>query len=148
MGKERISATVDEDVGAFVSQDHINTSGLINDLLREYMNAGGDKDAISQFRIQQLEEEAEDLSERAERKREKAEKLKEKQTTRKSKNRTEQRERILTAAAKIPADPEHPFIVDNAEKLDMESEQLAREIADEHGKEYNPMNDDDDLRSV
>jgi len=148
MSKERISATVDEDVHAYINQDHINTSGLVNELIREYMNAGGDKDAISQFRIRQLEDEAEDLSERAERKREKIEKLKEQQSTRESEKLSEQREQILQAAAKIPADPEHPFIVENAEKLGIDTEDLAREIADEHGKEYNPNSGDDDLRSV
>lgn len=62
MPKVNISATVDEEVEAFLSQEHVNASGLINDLVRRYMHGGDEKGAMLRLREEQLRSEIEALS--------------------------------------------------------------------------------------
>ena len=68
--KENISATVDPDVSDYVGQDSVNTSGLVNQLLKQHMNGGADEGQILDFRIQQVRSEIEELEGRLDRKRE------------------------------------------------------------------------------
>jgi len=51
------------------------------------------------------------------------------------------REKIIEKAETIPADPNNPFVIDHAENLDLTPEELAREIAEEYDKEYDPFAD-------
>jgi len=142
VSKQNVSATVDDDVYEFLQQEHINTSGLINRCLKEYMNTGGDVSAVRDLRIQQLEDEAADLASRASKKRERAEELREALETKQEEAAEETLQDILDDAANTPADPTHPHVVDHADAADMTPEELAREIADYHDKEYDPFNDD------
>ena len=75
MSKVNISATVDEDVEAFLSQDHVNASGLINDLVRRYMDGGDEKGAMLRLREEQLKSELEALSQQQEAKRKELDRL-------------------------------------------------------------------------
>ena len=61
MSKERISASVEPSVAEYLSQDHVNASGLINDLVKRHMAGGLDKDQLREFRRQQIESEIESL---------------------------------------------------------------------------------------
>ena len=145
VSKENISATVDPENAEFLAQEHINRSGLINKLVTQYRTGGATEDVIREFRIEQLEDDADDAEKKAERKRRRAAELKAAMTE------TEDRERedILDAAADIPASPENAWVVEHADDVDMTPEEFAREIADRHGKKYDPFNDtDDDLRSL
>lgn len=76
MSKEQISATVDDDVKEFLQQDSVNASGLINELVKDYMNGGDD---VLEFRKRQVESEYRDLASRAKRKLEEFNRLEEKQ---------------------------------------------------------------------
>lgn len=75
MSKDHISATVDEDVSAYLSQDHINTSGLINDLVKQYMDGGDEQAAILRLREEQLRSEIEALSQQQEAKEQELDRL-------------------------------------------------------------------------
>lgn len=68
MSKENISASVDPEVAEYLSQDHVNASGLINDLVKRHMNGGSTDDLLREFRIQQLEDEFKDKAASARRK--------------------------------------------------------------------------------
>jgi len=124
VSKERISATVDPENAEFLDQEHINTSGLINKLVEQYRTGGAADDVIRDFRIEQLEDEADDAEKKAERKRRRVAELKA------AKSETEERERdsILEAAADIPASPEHPWVIEHADELDMTMDELKEEI--------------------
>lgn len=149
MPKQNISASVDEDVHEFVSQDHINTSGLVNQLIREYMGGGSMNDFVYEFRRQQLLEDADDLSERADQKRQRAEALAEKMSEAEAEQREAEYDDAIEGASNVPADPENSYVRDHAEQFDMTPEEFAREISETHDKEYDPFNNtDDDLRSL
>jgi len=147
VSKNRVSATVDDDVYEFLQQDHINMSGLINRCIREYMNTGGDVSAVRDLRIQQLEDEAEDLKSRAENKREKANRLREQIEASNESDREERLNEVVSSAGMIPADPSHPFVQQHSDELDMTTDELAKAIADAHGKDLQ-TNTDDDLNSL
>jgi len=74
--KERVSASVDPEVAAYLKQDHVNASGLINDLVSRHMNGGATDELLREFRIQQLEEEYKDAASTARRKLQQRNKLK------------------------------------------------------------------------
>lgn len=127
MSKNNISATVDDDVYEFVQQDHINTSGLINRCLREYMNTGGDVSAVRDLRIKQLEDDAEDLLSRAENKREKAEELREAIEKQDDEVDESRREEQLKKLRMVPDDPEHMLVQQVADELNMTPEEAITE---------------------
>lgn len=144
MSKERVSATVDPENAEFLSQEHINTSGLINELLTKYRTGGASEDIIREYRIQQLESEAKDCKSQAQRKLEEAERLRQA----KAEEKHSELETVLEKAEMMPADPTHPFVKKNADALDMDPEQLAKEIAEYHNKEYQDSSDTNGLNSL
>lgn len=78
--KENISATVDPDVSDYVGQDSVNTSGLVNKLLKQHMNGGADTEDILEFRIGQVQSEVDELEARLDRKREELRELRERRS--------------------------------------------------------------------
>lgn len=137
VSKNNISATVDDDVYEFVQQDHINTSGLVNQCLKQYMNTGGDVSAVRDLRIQQLMDEAEEYDTLAEKKREQAEELQEAYERAEAEDAEERQQEVIDNAENIPADPAHPHFAD-ADGVDMTAEELAKTAAEEYNKEYDP----------
>lgn len=130
MSKNNISATIDDDVYEFVQQDHINTSGLVNRCLREYMNTGGDVSAVRDLRIQQLEDDAEDFETRAQNKRETAKELR--KAIEKESNTVDEgkRKEQLEKVRMVPDDPGHMLVQEVADELDMTPEEVLEEAND------------------
>lgn len=77
MSKERISASVDPEVSAFLSREDVNGSGLINKLVREHMNGGVSEDYLRKLREEQVRSEIKALNTRMETKQEELERIKE-----------------------------------------------------------------------
>jgi len=129
VSKERISATVDPENAEFLNQAHINTSGLINKLLTQYRTGGASEDIIREFRLQQLQNEAEEAEARAERKHEEMERLKEVAA---ESDRVDDghREALLEKVRKVPKDADHPLIQDTANELDADPEDIIAEAYD------------------
>lgn len=75
MSKENISATVDEDVARFLGQDHVNASGLINKLVKEYKDGDDTDGAVLRLREEQLKSELESLNDQRESKRKELERI-------------------------------------------------------------------------
>jgi len=148
VSKKRISATLEDDVYQFVQQEHINTSGLINRCLKEYMNTGGDVSAVRDLRIRQLKDEADELESRADTKRQRAKELRGELEAAKDDEQTAELDAVLQRAEYIPPDPEHPFVQENATELGIEPTDLADEIADKYGKTRTDSDDDTDLNSL
>lgn len=63
MGKENISATVDPEVARYLKRDSVNTSGLVNRLLLNYLNGNSGELQMLKLREQQLEAELESARE-------------------------------------------------------------------------------------
>jgi len=70
MSKDRISATVDEEIAEFVSRDDVNTSGLVNKLLKQHMTAGTSEEQMLRMRLENVEDDIADLESQLETKRE------------------------------------------------------------------------------
>lgn len=90
--KERVSASVDPEVSAYLSQDHVNASGLINDLVTRHMNGGASDELLREFRMQQLEDEYKDAAATARRKLQEFNRLKEQEEQKDTQRGTELRE--------------------------------------------------------
>lgn len=94
--KENISATVDPDVSDYVGQDSVNTSGLVNKLLKQHMNGGADEEQILDFRIGQVQSEVDELEARLERKREELRELRERRS-----EKVEAKDDVVAEAAAV-----------------------------------------------
>lgn len=148
-----LSGRVPAELKERVRHDPRDNQQVLRDALeREF--ATEDEAAVLN-RIGELEDEMETLREQKQRREDKlSEKSEEKKRLQKTLEAIEEsaaqhRDALLAKAANIPASPEHPWVRDHADELDMTPEEFANEIADHHGKEYDPFNDtDDDLRSL
>ncbi len=102
-------------------------------------------------RMDELDREMAELeSQKNDRERKLDEKAEEKERLKKSlksieESTTRQKENVLQKAEMIPADPQHPFVIDKAELLDMDPIELAEEIAETYGKELQENNDDNEF---
>jgi len=103
MSKTRISASVSEEIAELSSQTGINRSELIEQLLRQHFNAGGDGADLLEFRIEQVESELEELESRAEQKRGELARLRERQEDKT--NRVP--DAVKNAAENIPPSERH-----------------------------------------
>jgi flagellar capping protein FliD len=75
--KQRVSASVDEPIANYLQQDVVNASGLINKLVRQYLDGNGGEDQMVQLRIDQVQSEIESLETRLSQKRTQLENLEE-----------------------------------------------------------------------
>jgi len=127
MSKERRTVTLESEVNDYLAQDHVNASGLVNDLVKRHMNGDDTDGAIREFRIRQLEEEAEEYASRAERKRTEADRLKQAATEKKAEKR-EELQKAIEQLADAPRDPNNPAVESQARKLGIEPEDLVAEL--------------------
>ena len=129
MSKERRAVTLEPEVDEYLAQPHVNASGLVNDLVKRHMNGDDTGAAIREFRIRQLEEEAEEYENRAERKLEEAERLKAAEAAKEE----EREDQIESAAESLPEkirDPDNPAVETQAAKVGMEPDELLAELAE------------------
>jgi len=127
MSKERRTVTLESEVNDYLAQDHVNASGLVNDLVKRHMNGDDTDGAIREFRIRQLEEEAEEYASRAERKRSEAQRLKQAAEQRQAEKEGE----ISDALARlkgVPRDAEHPAVKTQARKVGVEPSELVEQM--------------------
>lgn len=118
MSKEQRTVTLDPDLDEYLSQPSVNASALVNSLLRQYVENGGEFGTIREFRLQQLESEYEDLANRARRKLEEYNELQaspdpSEETTVDDGRRAD----ILDKVRMVPRDESHPVVQDAAEEL-------------------------------
>lgn len=126
MSKDRISATVDEDVAEYLDQDHINTSGLVNRLLKQYISGGRTDEQIREFRKQQVKSEYKDAANRARRKLQEFNELRAADAepdTLPDDERAEWFEKVRM----VPRDTDHPLVQDAADALGMDAAAVVRE---------------------
>jgi len=150
VSKKTKSFTVDEDIAEELSErGEINASAVVNNYLREFLDATDYTESeVIIAEINRQIREVDDNIDSLESKRKRLVNRRERIKGREQKAHAEQLDDIMARAATIPADPSNGFVQEKAAEVDMTPEQLARKIADYHNKEYDPMNDDDDLQSL
>lgn len=128
MSKETISATVDPEVAECLDQPHVNTSGLVNDLLKDYFENGGSD--VREFRKQQVRSQYEELASRARMKLEEYNELQKLSEERHSIN-AEDRQRWFEKVRMVPKDTENNVVQQAAKELDMNPQTVIEEAYDE-----------------
>jgi chromosome segregation ATPase len=133
MSKERISASVDPEVDAYLSRETVNASGLINQLVKQQMSAGDDSKQLLQLRLEQInseidrhESQLETLEKEREGVKKRLEKIKEEEHG--------QRQKTLERLETVPWKEDNPAIKTNAEDLGMEPHELINELEDYHAE--------------
>jgi len=140
MSKQRRAVTLEPEVDEYLSQEHINASGLVNDLVKRHMSGDDTEAAIREFRINQLEDEAEEYAGIAERKRERAERLREVAEQEQSERKQAVQEVVDDLVNKdVPRDPDNPAIKTQADNLDMEPKELLDELPERDGGDLNSL---------
>jgi len=140
MSKQRRAVTLEPEVDEYLSQEHINASGLVNDLVKRHMSGDDTEAAIREFRINQLEDEAEEYAGIAERKRERAERLREVAEQEQSERKQAVQEVVDDLVNKdVPRDPDNPAIKTQADNLDMEPTELLDELPERDGGDLNSL---------
>jgi TolA-binding protein len=114
MAKKRTTVSLDEDVAEYVGQDHINTSGLVNDLLRRHMEGGDVDTAIRQLRREQVKAEIQSMQSQLEQKQSELARLSELDN-----QANEITDDELAKIRQVPRNEEHPMIQDIADRYDM-----------------------------
>ena len=130
MSKERTSLSLDPEVAQFLKQEHVNASGLVNQLVKQHMNGGAGEDIIRQFRIQQLESELDQIQSQEEQKRQELQKLREIDQE-KEEERHNALEQVRPKIEKIPEEsrsPDNPAVQTQADKVGLEPAELLREL--------------------
>jgi len=129
MSKERRTVTLEKDIDDYLAQDHVNASGLVNDLVKRHMNGDSSDGAIREFRIQQLKEEANEYASRAERKRSEAERLKQAASEEKREKQADIQEAV-EQLSDAPRDPTNPAVKMQARRVGVEPEELVGRMGD------------------
>jgi len=130
MTKERLTVSVDEDVAEYLQQESVNASGLVNKLVTNYLNGGGNTDEILEFRKEQVRSDYEELAARARRKIEELNELERREECDNDVSDEERRE-TLQKVRQVPRDQTHPIVVDAAETLDTTPENVIAEVYNE-----------------
>ena len=154
MSDERvmISGRVSPELKEEVNRDPRDNQDVLQDALERELATK--EEAAVLRRLDEIDREITELKgQKNERERKIDEKEDEKERLQKSLKQMEQsqerhKETVLEKAEKMPADPEHPFVIDHADTLDMDPQELAAEIAEYHGKELQENDDTDEFRSL
>jgi len=126
MSKENISATVDPEVAQYLNREGINTSGKINKLVKQEMNAGTSERQMLELRQEQLQGDIEDLENRLETKEKMLQDVNSRLGELDEKEQENNREQ-LRKLKKVPNDPGHSFVQEVAEDLGMTPEEALEE---------------------
>jgi len=130
MSKERTSITVDPEVAEYLSRESVNASGLVNKLVKQYMNGGGEEDALREFRMQQVKSEYEDHAQQARRRLEEYNRLRE-EARRKEEQTPDVPENEAKRVRMVPREADHPVVENIADELGMSEQELLTEVYDE-----------------
>lgn len=131
MTRERISATVEPNVKEQLEREDVNTSGLVNRLLKQHLQAGGDSEEMLLLRKEQLQSEIEQHESSIET----LEKQLNQVNERLAQIREEQQSDLQEAMhilESVPWQKDNPAIQNHAEELDMTPEDLINQLEDYH----------------
>lgn len=129
MTKERRSVSLDKQNHAYLSQNHVNASGLVNRLLEQYRSGGELGEELLNLRIQMIEDDIDELESRIEARRSTIKQL------RQAKNQHQESRRQVIEEAAEQLGPEHlqddnPAVEHWAEKAGISYGELIEELRD------------------
>lgn len=133
MSKDRTSLSLDPEVADYLRQDHVNASGLVNNLVKKHMAGGVSQDVIREFRIQQVESELDEIEGKRERKEAELRKLKEINEDKRDLKQSKLDE-AREALKDTPKDPENPAVENWAEEVGVSPSQLVEELSEGDGE--------------
>jgi DNA replication protein DnaD len=133
MSKERISASVDPEVEAYLSRDTVNASGLINQLVKEQMASGGDSKQLLQLRLEQINTQIEQHKSQLESLKKERKSIKTRLKNMEDKEETKQQQ-TLEELESVPWEVDNPAIQTQADELDMTPQELISELEDYHAQ--------------
>lgn len=118
MSKERRTVSLDPEVEEYLSQEGVNASELVNNLVETHVSAGGNEKAMLELREQQLESEVAELESRTETKQEELAQVRDRLSEFRDK-----REDVIQEARNtledIPLEPDNPAVQNWAGKAEM-----------------------------
>lgn len=133
MTKERISASVDPEVEAYLSRESVNASGLINQLVKQQMASGVESKQLLQLRLDQINSEIDRYESQLESLEKERKGIKSRIEKLESDEKAEVRE-ALDQLETVPWKVDNPAIQTNAEDLDMEPSELIDRLEDYHAE--------------
>lgn len=147
-----MSARVPENLKRLVDMDERTNQEVLQDALWREIGSeerGRIKRRIEEKenRVEQAKKEKNERERELQREREELEAWRDKLENVKSEEKS-QRKRALQKLSGVQLRPDTPLIVNEAERLGMEPEELAKEAAKFHDKDYKDENGDSDLRSI
>lgn len=119
-----------DDVNKWRVEECGNFSDIVNRLVRSYIQGGERKDAIQEFRKQEIEGDIKSLTAQLNAKREMLEELKDQDDP-----KTQAYWDRLEQNKMLSADPENSKIQSIAEEFNKDAVEVAEDLADEYGKE-------------
>lgn len=134
MSKNVRSVSVDEEVDEYLGREGVNASELVNKLVKEYMNGGGDNELL-EFRKQQVKSEYQQLATQTRQKLNEFNRLEEQQQ-RSEEDAQSTWDDAVADLENTPRNPDSPPIVYWAEELGMSPSELCEELP--------PIDDGDD----
>ncbi len=133
--KKRTSVTVDEDVlEQLQAREDINVSGLVNRMLRDYVQGDESERAVLEARVERLEDDVADLEQQLKQKRSQLEDARNQLEAYDNRKQNEL-ERELEDYTEIPADPTHKEIIRIASDFNTSTTEVAQKHAELTGKE-------------
>lgn len=133
MSKERISASVDPEVEAYLSRETVNASGMINKLVKQQMSSGGDSKQLLQLRLEQINSEIERHNSQVETLKKERKGIK-KRLESLEEEKHGQLQETLEKLETVPWKPDNPAIKTQAEELDMTPQELITELEEYHAE--------------
>jgi chromosome segregation ATPase len=133
MSKERISASVDPEVEAYLSRESVNASGMINKLVKQQMSSGGESKQLLQLRLEQIDSEIDRHKSQVETLK-KERKGVESRIRELEENENTRLHNALEKLEKVPWEPDNPGIQDWADELDMTEQELIAELEEYHAE--------------
>lgn len=129
MTKSRRSVTLEPDVDEYLSQDGVNASELVNDLVKNHLTGGGDKQAMLELRKEQVNGEIDNLKQQLKQKEEELATIEERLTE----YRTQTEDVVKEASERLrgaPLEPSNPGVQNWAEQAGLTETELIEEIKD------------------
>lgn len=133
MSKERISASVDPEVEAYLSRETVNASGMINKLVKQQMSSGGDSKQLLKLRLEQIDSEMERHESQLETLAKEREGVKKRLNSIESQE-TSNLEDACEDLETVPWRVDNPAIEKRADELGMEPSELIAELEDYHAE--------------
>jgi hypothetical protein len=128
MSKERRTVSLKPENDAYLSQDGVNASELVDSLVEQYRKGGTSESQVQQLRLRQLKSEAELHKQQLEAKRDEMQMIRSDMNDNSVDEST--RQDWFEKVRMVPRETDHPVVQDAADALEMDPADVLREAYD------------------